>query len=208
MAQLTTTSYAILSLLAVRSWTTYELAQQMDRSVGHIWPRAASVVYEEPKRLVREGLATSTTQLTGKRSSTVYSITGNGRRALALWLAEPGSPPTLEFEALLKVAFADHGSLEGLRANLAAIREHTSREIEQAERRVREYAETGGPYPQRLAVIALAVRYFQEQAAGLQRWVNWAEAATSDWTGVTTETGAQVPPDAFSSFQSPISSGP
>ena len=58
MTELTTTSFAILSLLAVRSWTTYELAQQMDRSVGSMWPRAASVVYEEPKRLVKRGLAT------------------------------------------------------------------------------------------------------------------------------------------------------
>ena len=44
----TTTSHAILCLLAVRDWTAYELAQQMDRSVGNMWPRAASVVYEHP----------------------------------------------------------------------------------------------------------------------------------------------------------------
>jgi len=52
----------------------------------------------------------------------VYELTHQGRRALADWVDVPGDPPSLEFEALLKVAFADHGSLEGLRANLAAIR--------------------------------------------------------------------------------------
>lgn len=197
MAELTTTSYAILSLLAVRDWTTYELAQQMERSVGTMWPRAASVVYEEPKRLVREGLARSRPQRTGRRTSTVYAITPAGRRALARWLVEPGSGPTLEYEGLLKVAFADHGSLEGLRANLAAIRDQAERDVEEARRRSQEYAETGGPYPHRLPVIALASRFFVEQAAGLLRWVEWAEDVTRDWTGVTPETGAVVPDDAF-----------
>ena len=197
MPELTTTSYAILSLLGVRSWTTYELAQQMRRSVGQMWPRATSVVYEEPKRLVREGLATSSTQRTGRRRSTVYAITDDGRAALARWLAEPGGGPTLEFEALLKVAFADLGSLAGLHANLAAVRDQAARELDEVARRNAEYAETGGPYPDRLPVISLAARFYQEQALALQRWVDWAEDATRDWTGVTRETGAALPADSF-----------
>lgn len=197
MENLTTTSYAILSLLGIRSWTTYQLAQQMERSVGHMWPRAASVVYEEPKRLVRLGLAESTRTYTGKRASTVYSITGTGRKALAAWLAEPGAGPTTEFEALLKVAFADNGSLDALRTNLAAIRAHAESELDYGEGRRREYAESGGPYPDRLPVISLANRYFHEQNVALLRWVEWAEQAISEWHGVTIETGAVVPPDAF-----------
>lgn len=197
MADLTTTSYAILSLLAVRPWTTYELAQQMERSVGAVWPRAESVVYEEPKRLVKQGLARAKKEYTGKRASTVYSITAKGRRALADWLATPGHTPTMEFEALLKVAFADHGSLEGLRANLAAIRRHAEEQNAYGDERLREYAETGGPYPDRLPIISLVARYFQERDRALLRWVEWAEAATAEWGGVTRETGARVPDDAF-----------
>jgi PadR family transcriptional regulator, regulatory protein AphA len=195
--EMTTTSYAILSLLSVRPWTTYELAQQMDRSVGQMWARAASVVYEEPKRLVRRGMAESTREYTGRRPRTVYSITDAGREALAAWLAEPGSEPTVEFEALLKVAFADHGSIDALRANLAAIREYAERDHDASVQRMTEYAKTGGPYPDRLPVIALAARYFVEQGAAIRRWVAWAEAATRDWTGVTPATGAHVPHDAF-----------
>ena len=70
----------------MRPWTTYELAQQMDRSVGRMWSSATSVVYEEPKRLVRDGFARDEQAFTGKRASTVYSITSKGRRALAAWL--------------------------------------------------------------------------------------------------------------------------
>ena len=90
---LTTTSYAILGLLAVKPWSTYELTQQMERSLGHMWPRAASKLYEEPKKLVDHGLARATQDRVGQRPRTVYSITDKGRRALAAWLREPGEGP-------------------------------------------------------------------------------------------------------------------
>lgn len=197
MEDLTTTSYAILSLLGVRPWTTYELAQQMERSVGGMWPRATSVVYEEPKRLVRLGLADAETRYTGRRASTVYSITNTGRAALADWLATAGDSPTIEFEALLKVAFADNGTIEALRVNLAGIRHYAEQDFEGVCARLQEYADTGGPYPERLPVIALATRFYLEFNIALRRWVEWAEAATEDWTGVTLDDGAAVPPGAF-----------
>jgi PadR family transcriptional regulator, regulatory protein AphA len=195
--QPTTTSYAILCLLAVRDWTAYELAQQMDRSVGNMWPRAASVVYEEPKRLVALGFATAKATSTGRRASTTYGITAKGRQALRRWLEQPGAGPVTEFEGLLKVAFADHGSIEGLRTNLRAIRELAEADIADTEQRFREYAETGGPFPDRLPVIALAAEHFRLQSEALLRWIDWAERTTRNWTGVTIETGARVPADAF-----------
>jgi PadR family transcriptional regulator, regulatory protein AphA len=197
VAQPTTTSYAILCLLAVRDWTAYELAQQMDRSVGNMWPRAASVVYEEPKRLVALGFASATATSTGKRASTTYGITAKGRRALHRWLEQPGAGPVTEFEGLLKVAFADHGSVEGLRANLRAIRALAEAEASDAARRFEEYTGTGGPHPDRLPIIALAAEHFRLQSDALLRWVDWAETATREWSGVTLETGATVPTDAF-----------
>jgi DNA-binding PadR family transcriptional regulator len=155
------------------------------------------VVYEEPKRLVALGLASATATSTGKRPSTTYGITAKGRRALGRWLEQPGAGPVTEFEGLVKVAFADHGSIEGLRENLRAIRERAEAEVADGERRLEEYAATGGPYPDRLPVIALAAEHFRLQADALLRWVDWAERATRDWTGVTLETGARVPSDAF-----------
>ena len=86
--ELTSTSFALLGLLAVRPWTTYELAQQMDRGLASFWPRARSNLYAEPKRLVALGLATATTQQVGRRPRTVYRITPKGRRALKAWLDE------------------------------------------------------------------------------------------------------------------------
>src|ERR1700754_2429717 len=109
--QLTSTSFAILGLLSIQPFTTYELAQQMDRTLSWFWPRAASMIYEEPKKLVSRGLATSQIAFTGKRRSTVYEITDAGRAAVRDWLDTPAEGMRLEFEAMLKVAFADAGDL-------------------------------------------------------------------------------------------------
>ena len=67
---LTTTSYAILGLLAVKPWTTHELVQQVDRSLRRIWPRATSKLYEEPKKLVAHGYARATEDPVGRRRRT------------------------------------------------------------------------------------------------------------------------------------------
>ncbi|RMI35619.1 PadR family transcriptional regulator [Nocardia stercoris] len=194
---LTTTSYAILSLLAVRPWTTYELKQQMDRSLRALWPRAGSVLYDEPKKLVAHGLAVSRVEYTGRRKSTVYEITDAGRQALRDWLDVPGAGPVLEFEGLLKVSFADHGDLDQLRANIARIKAEAEYRMDAVDERMAEYAETGGPYPERLPVIALGARFLREQNELLLRWAEWAEQETGHWTGTTLATGARVPPDAF-----------
>ena len=120
---LTTTSYAILGLLAVKPWTTYELTQQMDRALGQFWPRAESKLYEEPKKLVAHGLARASSESVGKRPRTVYTITAKGRRALAAWVPSPGDGPVLEFEQLIKVFFAEHGTKADLLRTLEAARD-------------------------------------------------------------------------------------
>jgi DNA-binding PadR family transcriptional regulator len=83
-----TTSYALLGLLALRPWTTYELAKQAQRSLGWFWPRAERKLYDEPKRLVAAGLATATREMTGARPRTIYVATARGRKALRRWLDE------------------------------------------------------------------------------------------------------------------------
>lgn len=191
--ELTTTSYAILALLAVRPWTTYELAKQMGRSVAAYWPRAESRVYEEPKRLVELGLATASHESTGRRPRTVYAITETGRESVRRWLDRPGAGPRLEFEAMLQVAFADHGSREQLVALLETI--HADALARQAVYRAQaaDYAETGGPFPDRLPVINLVVPFLLDSADLLVRWSEWALQEVSDWSGTSAGDGAAEP---------------
>src|SRR5215510_6461656 len=107
---LTTTSYAILGLLAIRPWSTYELANQLRRSIHFFWPRAESNLYAEPKRLVEAGLAEPREEWNGGRKRTVYSITASGRAAFEDWLRTEAAPQRFESEAYLRILFGDSGA--------------------------------------------------------------------------------------------------
>jgi len=181
MPALTSTSYAVLALLALQPWTTYQLARQMERSLGWIWPRAVSRLYEEPKKLVAAGLASSRPEATGRRPSTVYSITPAGREALAAWLAEPGAGPLLECEALVKIAYADQGTRTGLLTNLNALVEDTSAKLRFGELIARQYLDGQGPFQQRLPVSGLMWRFLWEYNATVLRWARWARTEVQAW---------------------------
>ena len=184
MKELTTTSYALLGLLALKPWTTYELAQQMERSLRNFWPRAQSKLYEEPKNLVARGLATAARERVGKRPRTVYSITPGGREALRAWLDTAGNPMALESEALLKVFFADQGTKEQLLAQIRHIRAWAQQEQEKAIPFLQEYAGAGGPFPERLNIIGLMVGFLTRQGQAVLDWARWAEAEVSRWDDV------------------------
>jgi len=178
---LTPTSYALLGLLAIKPWTTYELAQQMDRTLSRFWPRAKSKLYEEPKKLVARGLAEAADDVVGKRSRTIYSITPKGRRALAAWVAEPGQGPVLEFEQLMKVFFGDNGTTDDLRRTLNDTRawayERTLMNIEVG----RSYLEDRGPFPERGAVNMLVGRFLDDFLETIDRWAAWATDTVEPW---------------------------
>jgi DNA-binding PadR family transcriptional regulator len=174
-----TTSYAVLGLLSVRSWTTYELAKQVQRSLNWFWPRAERKLYDEPKQLAARGWAVATERYTGKRRSREYAITEEGRAALAAWLGEAAAPRTLEFEGMVKVFFADAGDLDQLRGTLRGI-------VTEAEARVLAIAAMAGedsPFPERTHISALALPLALEQETGVLRWSRWALDQVESWTG-------------------------
>ncbi|HLG00881.1 MAG TPA: PadR family transcriptional regulator [Acidimicrobiia bacterium] len=180
-ANLTTTSYAILGLLAIKPWTTYELAQQMDRAIGDFWPRTRSKLYEEPKKLVAHGLAQASPQKTGKRPRTMYTITAKGRRALAAWVPTPSAGPVLEFEALLKVFFAEHGSKADLLATLRSLRTWAVERSRLGVGISRGYLEGEGPFPERLPWLILSGRFLDDFAAMVEEWSEWAASVVAEW---------------------------
>jgi DNA-binding PadR family transcriptional regulator len=178
---MTTTSYAVLGLLAVKPWTTYELIRQVDRSLRRIWPRAQSKLYEEPKKLVALGFARSTPDRNGKRVRTRYTITPKGRRALATWLQRPGSGPVLECEQLLQVHFADSGTRADLLATLAATRVWVREQNVEHLAVARAYLTGEGAFPERAAVNLLGGRFLTEFYEMVDRWAAWATAVVEQW---------------------------
>jgi PadR family transcriptional regulator, regulatory protein AphA len=179
--ELTTTSYAVLSVLAIRDHSTYDLTRQMHLSLHYMWPRAESNVYAEPKRLLAAGLVEMREEWTGARRRTIYSITPAGRAALSNWLSSPSSDGRYESELLLKVFFAENGTKEDLLASIRAIRSEAAAAFEHFQRAADPYERGEGQHPQRFAISALAARLLTEQFAVTERWADWAEKTVAGW---------------------------
>ena len=179
--ELNTTSFAMLGMLAIRPWSTYELAKHVDRSLRPLWPRARSNLFNEPKKLVAHGLAVASEEMVGRRARTVYTITPAGRRALRRWLGTPGEGPVLEFEQLLKVFFADHGTrADALRA-VANIRAWAQERTQQNIAVARAYLAGTGPFPERAAVLSVVGRFHTDFADMVANWADWAAGVIGAW---------------------------
>jgi PadR family transcriptional regulator, regulatory protein AphA len=178
---MTTTTYAVLGLLAIKPWTTYELIQQVERTLRRVWPRAQSKLYEEPKKLVALGYAAAEEERVGNRPRTRYTITPAGRKALATWLAEPGAGPVLEFEQLLKIHLADAGTTDDIRANLAATLAWVHEQNEENLAAARSYLAGEGAFPERAAINILMGRFLTDFYAMVDNWARWATETVRDW---------------------------
>ena len=199
MKELTTTSYAVLGLLALKPWTAYELSQQMLRSMAFIWPRAERAIYDEPKNLVAHGLAKATSEPAGNRPRTVYRITARGRRALATWLEQPSSPPAFESEALVRSTFAEFGDPDALLRTIAGLREHAEQLLEGAEAVVNSYVDDVAPFPARTHIVALNGRFILDYIAMVRRWTDWATDVVAEWPSTASP---DVWPEALEEFRS------
>jgi len=178
---MTTTSYAILGLLAVKPWTTHELVQQVDRSLRRIWPRTQSKLYEEPKKLVAHGFARATDDPVGRRRRTRYTITPKGRRALAAWLQQPGEGPILECEQFLKIHFADSGTRADIVTNLEATRAWVLEQNEENLATARAYLDGRSAFPQRAALNQLVGVFLTDFYLTVAEWVDWASQVVDAW---------------------------
>lgn len=182
---LSTTSHALLGLLALRPWTTYELTKQVQRGLGWFWPRAERKLYDEPKKLVAAGLATAAEEHTGRRPRTVYAITAAGRRALAGWLSTPPAPPSLEFEAMVKVFFADAGTLEQLRDTLDHVEEAALERVAVLRAMIEQDKAGDYAFGSRLPINALCLRFYLDYELHFVEWAGWARAQISTWRSPT-----------------------
>jgi PadR family transcriptional regulator, regulatory protein AphA len=153
----------------------------MDRSLGRVWPRAVSKLYEEPKKLASHGLARSAIQQNGRRRRTVYTITAKGRRALAEWLHQPGDGPVLESEQLLKVFFADNGTTADLLATLAAAQAWAQARCAESLAIGEQYRADSGPFPQRLPELQLTSRFLTDFYLLVGQWAGWAASIVETW---------------------------
>jgi DNA-binding PadR family transcriptional regulator len=187
--ELTTTSYAILGLLGIRPWSTYELAKQMRRNLHYFWPRAESNLYAEPKRLVEGGFARARQQPQGSRRRTLYEITPAGRKALEQWLRMPASGSRMESEALVKLMFAANGSKADLLVTLRRFRDEAESKQTALSAIFQEYLRGEDPFPQRVHICVVAYRMIWAHAQADIAWATWAIREVQRWRDTNVPSG-------------------
>ena len=170
----TTTSYVVLALLSLRPWSAYELAQQSERTLRWVFPRAERAVYLEVKRLVRMGWADVAEEATGKRKRMVYSITGAGREALRAWMDDATQVHTkVSSDVLLRIFLADQAPPGALENAVKAVGDRAEAHLAT----MATMATTPSPFPDRLATNMLALSFIAEVNAAIRGWAMTAEEA-------------------------------
>lgn len=178
----TTTSYALLGLLALRSWTGYELTQQAARSLHYAWPRSEAHLYSEQKRLVALGWAAVEVEPAGRRTRNRYRITDAGHTALRSWLRTEPQGPRLEVEGVLRLFLADLGDADDAVAALRSTAAAARRDLDRAVRAVEEYLQGGGPFPERMHLTALAAEVVTDVLARLEAFAHSTAAEIDGWS--------------------------
>jgi len=179
--KLTTTSYAVLAQVAVRPWSTYELAQQRVRYFRYVWPAAESAIYREAKRLASMGLIEGTREYTGKRARTVYSITDDGRDVLREWLGTPISPFSMQFEAMLRVFVAPLGTKDEIVETLKQVRADAGEMLLFAGQVKQEFIDGINVTQDQIYIRALAVDFFISLLNMVEAWAERTLAEIETW---------------------------
>lgn len=177
-----TATYALLGLLAIRPWTGYELTQQAHRSLHNIWPTSEAHLYREQKRLVELGWTKAETEVVGKRPRTRYTITPKGRAALKAWAATEPTEPALEVEGIVRAFFGDQAPVESLVESMRTTSVLARARLDQLLGYVDEYLDGGGgPFPERLHVVSLAVEVIAEVMGTLEQWFDRTADEVAEW---------------------------
>lgn len=101
---------ALLGFLNYAPMTGYELKQNFDQSVHHLWNASLSQIYPTLSQMEKEGLLTMEVEYQEDRPNRkVYHITEAGRKELQRWLREPMTLPPTRQAFLIQIFFG--GSL-------------------------------------------------------------------------------------------------
>ncbi len=179
--QLTTTSYAVLAQVAVRPWSTYELAQQRVRYFRYVWPRAESAIYREAKRLASMGLIEGKKEYTGKRARTVYSITEDGTKAVREWLGTPVSPFSVDFEAILRIFVAPLGTKDELLGTLKQVHADAEDMLQFGGEVKQEFIDGINVTQDQVYIRALAVDFFISLLNTVEEWAERTIDVVETW---------------------------
>ena len=202
------TTFGLLGLLAVRSWTGYELTQQVRRSLRFIWAASDGHLYREQKRLVDLGWATVEEEPAGRRTRKRYTITPAGRTALSAWLDTEPEEPHFQLEGVLRMFLGDQAGPETLMTAAERTADTTRTMLHEMYEFAAEYVEPGGPlsmleagvsgpgatrrefhgrpmFVERLHSVALAIDVTTRLLATLEEFSRETATEVAQWSSTT-----------------------
>ena len=190
-------------MLAVRSWTGYELTRQIQRSLRYMWRTSEGHLYREQKRLVELGWAAVESEPAGQRSRNRYAITDAGRVALAEWLDRPPEEPHFQVEGILRTFFGDQGTHSAMLASMEATAASARTMLDEMLEFVEDYLAEGGPldmleagtggsdarlefrgrpmYPERLPAVSMAIDVTTQLLETIETFFSEAAIEVAGW---------------------------
>ena len=109
----------ILTVLAHRSMTGYEIARNFDETLSWFWRASHQQIYRELARLDREKCVSfKVVPQQGKPDKKVYGITRHGRSELKRWITAPTDQPNPQSDLLVKVVASSLLDKRALRAEI------------------------------------------------------------------------------------------
>ena len=104
-----------------------------------------------------------------------------GRRAMAAWVPQPGAGPVLEFEALVKLFYAEHGTKHDILATLDCVRAWSDDRHRDSAGISQAYLDGEGAFPERLPWLVLCGQFLEEFDIMVERWTEWAASVVATW---------------------------
>ncbi|HEU5001235.1 MAG TPA: PadR family transcriptional regulator [Actinomycetota bacterium] len=179
--------YVFMAFLALGPMSAYDVKKAMAGTVSFFWSAAHSQVYQQARRLVRDGLVAEEAGDNARRRR-LLTLTPAGRAALESWLHSPEASVRYYDEALAKVFFGDQ---VGPAALVAMLRGRRTRHADllagyqQMEPALRMW-DPGGSPPYPLLTLRLGIRLEQG-------WVEWLDETIATLEGYLDTGGAHRP---------------
>ena len=169
-------SFTILVLVGRNGAGPHDLRRMAEQGRVY-WDAAPSQWYAEPKRLAEHGYLEAHKTPGRTHERTHYTLTEQGREALAEWVRTPASLPRIQNEAVVRLVAADLVEPANVREGLAAMRA----EIDDALASVRVAQERFAPeLPHRAHLLMVNHRYGERMLELQREWLDEAEAVLSD----------------------------
>jgi DNA-binding PadR family transcriptional regulator len=168
--RLTPFSYVILVLVGRGGAGPHDLRRAAES--GRIyWDAAPSQWYAEPKRLAKLGYLAAEKQPGRTRERTHYTLTEQGRAAIAGWVRTPVGLPRFQHETIVRLLAGDLVDRAAVREGLAALRA----ELDAVEEELEHAAERRSSFPSRAELLAVNDRYALRLVELQREWLAEAE---------------------------------